>query len=156
MCEYFSTAHRREPVKTEQIEKMFDFCLDRIEHMLYSTVRTYVPDTGDTSPGLRAVLWEENSMQTIYYTTNRIARRAGNVLNLTDYRRRLEQDNICKEAEEPLPCPVYEIFPGARRMLSPEQKRERRRVRVGWTADICASLGVVLMTAAFTVRVLMG
>ena len=96
-------------------------------------------------------------MQTIYFTTNSFVRREGNVIDLTDYRRRLEQDKICKEEEEePLPCPVHEIFPGARRMLTPEQKRERRRVRVGWTADICASLGVVLMTAAFTVRVLLG
>ena len=96
-------------------------------------------------------------MQTIYYTTNSFVRREGNVIDLNEYRRRMEQDNICKaREEEPLPCPIHEIFPGASRMLTPEQLRRRRRVRQAWTLDICASLGVVIMTAAFTVRVLLG
>ena len=144
-----------EIVENRQIEKMFEFCLDFIEHMLYSIVRTYVPYTGRfTGPAGRVM--GGKTMQTIYYTTNSFIRREGNVIDFSDYRRRMEQANICKAEEAAPPCPVHEIFPGAREMLSPEQKRQRRRVRQAWTLDICASLSIVIMTAAFTVQELMG
>ena len=94
-------------------------------------------------------------MQTIYYTTNSFVRREGNVIDLADYRRRQQQADFCEAEETAPPCPVHEIFPGAQNMLTPEQKRRRRRVRQAWTLDVCASLSIVIMTAAFTVQVLM-
>ena len=95
-------------------------------------------------------------MQTIYYTTNSFVRREGNVIDLADYRRRQQQADRWETEEDAPPCPIHEIFPGAQKMLTPEQRRQRRRVRQTWTLDICASLSIVIMTAAFTVQVLMG
>ena len=155
LCDYFSCPPLLKIVKNRQIEKMFEFRLDRIEHTLYSTIRTYVP-IAERFTGPAGRVMGGKTMQTIYCTTNSFVRREGNVIDLAEYRSRMEQANIFKAEEEPLPSPVYEIFPGAKRMLSPEKRREQRRVRQAWSLDVCASLGVVIMTAAFTVQVLMG
>ena len=36
--------------------------------------------------------------------------------------------------------------------LSPEERRRARRERQAWRLDLCASLAVIVMTAAFLLR----
>lgn len=81
-------------------------------------------------------------MQTLYYTTSNFIRHTGNVVDLQEYRRRLELANgpECRREEE-APRPQAKSAP-------------RRRRSRGMTLDYCASLGVLIMTLTFTVRIL--
>ena len=85
-------------------------------------------------------------MQTLYYTTGNFIRHTGNVVDLTEYRRRLAQaQQEPEEAEENLVLLPRE---SARRTWA---RRARRRALF---LDACASMGVVVMTLTFTLRVL--
>lgn len=88
-------------------------------------------------------------MQTLYYTTGNFIRHTGNVVDLTEYRRRLAQaQQEPEEAEETRVLLPRESVPGPRRTRA---RRARRRALV---LDACASMGVVVMTLTFTLRVL--
>lgn len=89
-------------------------------------------------------------MQTSYYDINRFAHREGNVIYLTGYRRQA-QSAVHEWETEGLPYPA-----GPSRMTRREERRQRRRVRQAWTLDVCASLSVILLTAAFALQVLKG
>ena len=94
-------------------------------------------------------------MQTIYYTTTHFVRHTGNVVDLEEYRRKLaltREGNLA-------PLPEEREVPEAPRLhlvKAPERRpRNRHRAaRRAWTLDICASMGVLLMTLTFTLRVL--
>ena len=98
-------------------------------------------------------------MQTIYYTTASFIRHTGNVVDLEDYRRklaltqegslapRLEESEPAEEESEPAEWEEESTAPAHRRNSS---LRARRALRL----DCVASLCVILMTAAFTLRVL--
>ena len=76
-------------------------------------------------------------MQTLYYTTKSFIRHQDNVVDLTEYRRRLAQA-VQAQAE-------------------PRRSRRSHTGRASRGAlflDGCASLGVVVMTVIFTLRVL--
>ena len=80
-------------------------------------------------------------MQTLYYTTGNFIRHTGNVVDLTEYRRRLAQaQQEPEEAEENLVLLPRESAPSPRRRAL--------------FLDACASMGVVVMTLTFTLRVL--
>ena len=86
-------------------------------------------------------------MQTLYYTTENFIRHTGNVVDLAEYRRRLERAVRTEAEGGPAALPQ-----------APEQRprrgrgtRARRRAAV---LDACASMGVVVMTLTFTLRVL--
>jgi hypothetical protein len=88
-------------------------------------------------------------MQTIYTTSNRLGVR-DNVIDLNAYRRRMEQ--------ETRQAPALEVDP----LLWAREERPARKARradraahfSAWLLDICASAGVLAMTAAFTVQIL--
>ena len=80
-------------------------------------------------------------MQTAYYTTENFIRHSGNVVDLTEFRRRLERATAGREQP------------------SVPQKREVRtsscrRIRAGLLADICAGAAIVVMTAVVTIQFL--
>ena len=91
-------------------------------------------------------------MQTLYYTTTNFVRHTDNIVDLSEYRRKLErmqaerlhwQDPVWEEEEEQ---PV-EVQPHPRRSAN---RRERRAALL----DLWASMGIVVMTLTFTVYVL--
>ena len=88
-------------------------------------------------------------MQTLYYTTRSLIRHTDNVVDLAEYRRRLAQ---AEEEQEPQEEAVVTLLPSP----APAPRRGRRRSlhRRAMALDACASMGVVAMTLAFTLRVL--
>lgn len=88
-------------------------------------------------------------MQTLYYTTGNFIRHTGNVVDLTEYRRRLARaQQESEEAGETRVLLPRESVPGPRRT------RARRARRRALFLDACASMGVVVMTLTFTLRML--
>ncbi len=90
-------------------------------------------------------------MQTLYYTTSNFVRHTDNIVDLSEYRRKLERmqaDRLrwqeCEEAEE---IEAVEVQPRPRRS---QQRRERRAA----VLDMWASMGILVMTLTFTVYVL--
>ena len=90
-------------------------------------------------------------MQTLYYTTNNFIRHTDNIVDLSEYRRKLERLQadrlrwqVCQEAEEYEPA---EVQPRPRRS---QQRRERKAALL----DMWASMGVLVMTVTFTLYVL--
>ncbi len=108
-------------------------------------------------------------MQTIYYTTANFVRHRGNVVDLEEYRRRLalsqegslaprprgfdlwEEEPALEEGWED--CNIYSLPPCP---PDPAQLRRERQERRALVLDLWASLGVVAMTLAFTLRLLLG
>lgn len=89
-------------------------------------------------------------MQTLYYTTTNFVRHTDNVVDLSEYRRKLERmqaDRLrwqeCGDAEEE----TVEFAPRPRRSAA---RRERRAALL----DLWASMGILVMTLTFTVHVL--
>ena len=94
-------------------------------------------------------------MQTIYYTTTNFVRHTGNVVDLGEYRRKLalaQEGNLAPQpqAQEMEESPALHLVTEAPR----RSRRTERADRRAWTLDICASMGVLLMTLTFTLRVL--
>lgn len=103
-------------------------------------------------------------MQTIYYKTSHFISHTGNLVDLEDYRAKLEQvqrDSLARSREslyeEPEEAAAVEA-PGFRPVvltLSPRQRRRAGRERRSWALDACASLAMVLMTLVFLLRVML-
>lgn len=88
-------------------------------------------------------------MQTLYYTTNNFVRHTGNIVDLSQYRRKLaaaEQMRMAWQEQDGDEEPV-EVQPRPRRS---QQRRERRAALL----DMWASMGVLVMTVTFTLYVL--
>ena len=89
-------------------------------------------------------------MQTLYYSTYNFIRPTNNVVDLNEYRRKLdraEADRNCwcdqpEEEEEP-----QAVMPRPRRS---QQRRERRAAML----DMLASMGMLVMTITVTLYVL--
>lgn len=96
---------------------------------------------------------EGDSMQTLYYTTENFIRHTGNVVDLTEYRRRLARTQQEQEeaAEE---VPAITLLPQAAPQQRLRRDRTRTRHRRALFLDACASMGVVVMTLTFTLRIL--
>ena len=98
-------------------------------------------------------------MQTMYYKTSNFIQHTGNIIDLTELRRRqaaAQRDSLARQPEVEAYLPEEE--PGFRPVvltLSPEERRRARRQRRAWTLDACASLAVVLMTLVFALRVML-
>ena len=91
-------------------------------------------------------------MQTIYTTSYRLGVR-DNVIDLNEYRRRLEQ--TAEQKEEDLE--MNPLLWAREEVQQPPRPRSRasRAAGIGaWAMDIMASAGVLAMTLAFTVSVL--
>lgn len=89
-------------------------------------------------------------MQTIYYTTTHFVRHTGNVVDLEEYRRKLaltREGNLAplpEEREEPEAPRLHLVAVQDRRA-----RNSNRAARRAWALDICASMGVLLMTLTF-------
>ena len=82
-------------------------------------------------------------MQTVYYTTRNFIRSTGNVVDLAEYRRKLAQ---AEGSLAPAPRHLVENAPAE----SPKKARSLPRLSL----DSLASIGVLLMTLTFTLRIL--
>jgi len=101
-------------------------------------------------------------MQTIYYSTPNFIQHKDNIVDLAEYRRRLE---LAEEGSlAPQPEEYTYDFPWGEREAEeqerfdscrPRSSRSARREHRAWMLDACASLGVVIMTLTFTLHVLL-
>ena len=95
-------------------------------------------------------------MQTMYYKTSNFIQHTGNIIDLTELRRRqaaAQRDSLARQPEVEAYLP--EVEPGFRPVvltLSPEERRRARRERQAWRLDACASAAVIVMTLAFLLR----
>ena len=99
-------------------------------------------------------------MQTLYYKTSSFIQHSGNIIDLAEVRRRQElvrQESLARQLneatweqpeEEPAFRPVVLT-------ITPEERRRARWERRAWRLDVCASLGVILMTLLFALRMLL-
>ena len=98
-------------------------------------------------------------MQTIYYSTPNFIRHTDNVVDLNEYRRRLTlaqegslapqpqvEEYVDDSFEEAWEAPVL-------REIKPRRSRSRRNRAL--MLELCASVSVVVMTLAFTVKILL-
>ena len=104
-------------------------------------------------------------MKTMYYQTSHFISHTDNLVDLGEYRSKLEQVQRASLARrrEPLDETLEAEADGAEEpgfqpvvlTMSPGQRRRVRRERRSWTLDACASLAVVLMTLVFVMRVML-
>ena len=83
-------------------------------------------------------------METIYFTTSNFIRHKGNVIDLTEYRRKLAQAT----------APKVEVLPQAEEVVAPRQRTEHRRYRPGMLLDCAASLALIVTALTFTFAIL--
>lgn len=98
-------------------------------------------------------------MQTMYYKTSSFIQHTGNIIDLTELRRRqatVQQDCLARQLQEDLwESEEESAFHPVVLTLSPEERRRARQERRAWRLDICASLSIILMTALFALRMLL-
>lgn len=103
-------------------------------------------------------------MQTMYYKTSNFIQHTGNVIDLTELRRRqaaaAQRDSLARQTEavclpEEQELPEEPSFRPVVLTMSRAQRRRARRERRAWTLDACASLAVVLMTIIFALRIML-
>lgn len=96
-------------------------------------------------------------MQTLYYTTNNFMTRRDNVVDLAQYRQKLQaaQAPPAEEqwVEEFPPCEETTPLETAY-TPRPRKSRARRKQRTLWCSELCASAAIVVMAVAFTVQIL--
>ena len=91
-------------------------------------------------------------MQTIYYSTPNYIRHTGNVVDLGEYRRKLEQASQPEFEFSDLPCrPMRRDAELERPAGRPASRAARRALPL---PDLGISLSVVVMALSFTLRVL--
>ena len=93
-----------------------------------------------------------------------VDKKASNIIDLAELRRRQEaarrnglawQTSLVRQPEEePWTLVKTPNFHPVVLTATPEERRRARRERRAWCLDICASLAVILTTAAFTLWVL--
>ena len=94
-------------------------------------------------------------MKTIYCTTANITSSPEKVVRLEDYRRRLELAEEGSLAPQPLEREWDGVIQGPWAPAAP-RPRSRRRRSPAVALDLLCSLGILGMTLAFTLRVLLG
>ena len=99
-------------------------------------------------------------MQTVYYKTSNFIQHTGNIVDLNELRRKqaaAQRDSLARQPETPFwsPEPETPEEPAFRPVVLTMSRAQRRRAgweRRAWRLDACASLAVILMTAAFLLR----
>lgn len=90
-------------------------------------------------------------MQTVYDKTS-------NIIDLAELRRRqalAQRDSLARwPGEGPWAPEKASDFRPVVLTAAREERRRARRERCAWCLDACASLAVILMTAAFALRIL--
>lgn len=102
-------------------------------------------------------------MKTMYYQTSNFIRHNGNLVDLGEYRRRLElaqRDSLARQPKAVCEAQEAETreksgFRPVVLTMSRTERRQARRERRDWTLDACASLAVVFMTLVFALRVML-
>lgn len=92
-------------------------------------------------------------MQTVYFQTSKFIRHTGNLVDLTEYRRKLALAQETREAA------VREIAPEEETVYVPLPRKsaQRRRARArltGLLLDWAASAALIIVALAFTVKIL--
>ena len=96
-------------------------------------------------------------MQTMYYKTSNFIEHSGNVIDLEELRRRqmaAQRDSLARKPEASY-IPEEQEEAEFRPVVLTMSRAQRRRAgweRRAWRLDACASLAVILMTAAFLLR----
>ena len=96
-------------------------------------------------------------MKTMYYQTSHFISHTDNLVDLGEYRSKLEQvqrDSLARQPQAAL-WPEEPAFQPVVLSSPPEERRRAWRQRRAWTLDACASLAVVLMTLVFVLRVML-
>lgn len=87
-------------------------------------------------------------MQTIYFTTSNFIRHEGNLVDLTEYRRKLALAQGQSESEcEPEPAPQAEVRPA-------RSRSRRRRAWPGMMLDYAASVALIITALSFAAKIL--
>lgn len=84
-------------------------------------------------------------MQTMYYTTHNFIRHTDNVVDLTEYRRRLDRARQEQTLDFELDCDD-----------APVQTAVAAPRRSSLLLENCASFGIIVMTLVFTMQVIFG
>ena len=82
--------------------------------------------------------------------------RASNVIDLAELRRRqalAQRDSLARRPGEGSWGPEASGFRPVVLTSTPEQRRRARRERQAWCLEVCSSLAVILVTAAFLVTI---
>ena len=99
-------------------------------------------------------------MQTIYYTTTNFIRHTDNVVDLSEYRRKMALAQEGSLAPQPrMDVPVWEQDEEevweAPVLREVKPRRSRSRANRAAMLETCASLSVVIMTLTFALKVLL-
>lgn len=98
-------------------------------------------------------------MQTIYYTTSNFIRHTGNLVDLDEFRRRqalAQRDSLARKPQAlEWTAPAEEETLFRPQVLPRSSARSRRAHGIAWLLDACASLGVVVMTLTFALRLML-
>ena len=100
-------------------------------------------------------------MKKMYYQTSNFIQHRENIVDLEEYRRRLEpaqRDSLARQPHAVYEEPEAEEESGFRPVvltMTRAQRRRARRARRAWVLDACASLSVVLMTLVFVLWVIL-
>lgn len=96
-------------------------------------------------------------MQIMYYKTSNFIEHSGNIIDLDELRRRqtaAQRDSLARQPE----AAGLPEEPGFRPVVLTMSRAQRRRAgweRRAWRLDACASLAVILMTAAFLLQMVL-
>ena len=97
-------------------------------------------------------------MRTMYYKTSNFIQHTGNLVDLDEFRRKTaaaQPDSLARQPEEERwASETDSLFRPVVLTITPEERRRARQERRAWRLDACASLAVILMTAAFALRML--
>ena len=89
-------------------------------------------------------------MQTLYYTTNNFIRHTDNVVDLSEYRRKLSGVR-----SQPMSWQMEDEEEYEPQAYQPRPRRSQQRQERRWTLlDKWAAMGIVVMTVTFTLHVL--
>ena len=98
-------------------------------------------------------------MRTMYYKTSNFIQHTGNIIDLTELRRRqalAQRDSLARQPEADLwDAEEESAFRPVVLRMTLEQRCRARKERQAWRLDMCASLAVILMTAAFILRMVL-
>ena len=95
-------------------------------------------------------------MQTIYYTTTNFIRHTDNVVDLSEYRRKMALAQEGSLAPQPdLYWEEEESAPEAPELRVVRPRRSRARADRAMMLEACASLSVVVMTLTFAVKMML-
>lgn len=97
-------------------------------------------------------------MKTMYDKTSSFIQHTGNIIDLSELRRRqalAQRDSLARQPEEPCVPEEQPAFRPVVLTLSPEGRRRAQRERQAWRLDVCASAAVILMTLVFALRMLL-